>query len=461
MIKEHSYLVRKLEILFDIIVLIGAANVASSIYKLYFDPRFHADVGLSFFSSVTAFPFYYLAIIFFSITILYYLYFDNIYYTQRFFEISTLVKKISAAIVKSTIIVGLMIYIISSPEFPLSFFFVYSGISLLLLVSIRVAIKIFLYKVRKKGVNTRHIVILGTKNGIIAIKDRLLPRHKGWGIRIDNTLDIEAEDSIEKFESILKTTIVDDVFVSCDSDDITVPTAIKPFLLLTQDFGKSIRIFMNPQNYMNFLNSEISFLGEYPTLFFSHKNFSDDAFFVKRILDIIAGIVGCVMTLAILPFVALAIKCESKGPIFFKQMRIGNNRRPFVMYKFRTTVVPDHETKNELEITKVGNFLKKFSIDELPQFFNVLKGDLNLVGIRPPTPDEIANYDSWHHKKISIKPGLTGIWRISKKNSTLSFDDIVDMDLKYIDNWSILLDLMIILKSFRVVFLKSISFNKT
>lgn len=189
---------------------------------------------------------------------------------------------------------------------------------------------------------------------------------------------------------------------------------------------------------------------------------------IKRLMDIVGGSIGALITLLFTPFVALAIKLESKGPVFFSQVRIGKNGRRFKMYKFRSMYIDAEERKKELmaqnevkglmfkmdndpRITKVGQFIRKTSIDELPQFFNVLKGDMSLVGTRPPTVDEFEQYNIYYSRRLSITPGLTGMWQVSGRSDIKDFDDVVKLDLKYIDEWSLRQDVKILIQTVGVV----------
>ncbi len=189
---------------------------------------------------------------------------------------------------------------------------------------------------------------------------------------------------------------------------------------------------------------------------------------VKRVVDIIGAIVGLLITAVVSVFVIPAIKLNSKGPVFFKQTRIGRGGRRFTMYKFRSMYIDAEERKSELmqdnemdglmfkmeddpRITRVGRFIRKFSIDELPQFYNVLKGDMSLVGTRPPTEGEFEKYSPHYRRRLSITPGLTGMWQVSGRSDIKDFDDVVALDLKYIDNWSLLLDFKILLQTIGVV----------
>ena len=210
-----------------------------------------------------------------------------------------------------------------------------------------------------------------------------------------------------------------------------------------------------------------SFAG-YTVVTYSINHFDYRRMAIKRLIDIAGGVVGCIITAFLTPFVALAIRIDSPGPIFFAQTRIGKNGRRFKIYKFRSMYIDAEERKKELEaqnemhglmfkmeddprITKVGKFIRKTSIDELPQFVNIVKGDMSLVGTRPPTEDEFEQYNSHYRRRISMTPGLTGLWQISGRSEIVDFDEVVKLDLEYIDNWTLGLDIKILFQTVWVV----------
>lgn len=203
------------------------------------------------------------------------------------------------------------------------------------------------------------------------------------------------------------------------------------------------------------------------TLKATQRSFRDTV--LKRCMDIAGGLVGLVISVPIIAITAIPLKLESPGPLFFKQKRVGLNGRVFYIYKLRSMYADAEKRKQELmsknemnglmfkmtddpRITKVGKFIRKTSIDELPQFFNVLKGDMSLVGTRPPTLDEYNQYESHHKRRLSMKPGITGMWQVSGRSNIEDFEDVVKLDVAYIDNWSIWLDIKILLKTVLVVF---------
>ncbi|MBD2356114.1 sugar transferase [Tolypothrix sp. FACHB-123] len=190
----------------------------------------------------------------------------------------------------------------------------------------------------------------------------------------------------------------------------------------------------------------------------------------KRLIDILGAIVGLAITALVAVPVAIATLIDNPGPIFYSQVRCGLNGKPFRMWKFRSMVVNadklKHLVKNEAQghifksvddprITRVGKFLRRTSLDELPQFWNVLKGDMSLVGTRPPTPDEVIKYEPHHWERLRVKPGMTGEWQANGRSSIINFETIVSMDIDYQRKWSIVYDLGLIFKTIQVVLLKS------
>ena len=190
---------------------------------------------------------------------------------------------------------------------------------------------------------------------------------------------------------------------------------------------------------------------------------------LKRLMDIVGASVGLLLASPIMLIVAILIKLEDpKGPILFSQIRNGAYPKTFKMYKFRSMYIdaeerlqelmhlneqsgPAFKIKDDPRITKIGKFIRKTSLDELPQLFNVLKGDMSLVGPRPPIPREVEQYNSYQKQRLLVKPGLTCIWQVSGRNN-IGFDEWVEMDLEYIKNRNLLLDIKLILKTVKVLF---------
>lgn len=189
---------------------------------------------------------------------------------------------------------------------------------------------------------------------------------------------------------------------------------------------------------------------------------------IKRLIDVVGSFLGVLVLSPLFIIIAIIIKTTSKGPVFFSQKRVGKNGKEFEMYKFRSMVVNAEELKEKLvaqnemsgpmfkmkydpRVTKVGKFIRKTSIDELPQLWNVLKGDMSLVGPRPSLPNEVAQFEDWMHRRLEVKPGLTCYWQVSGRNN-IDFEDWMKLDIKYVDERSTWIDIKLIFKTVGVLF---------
>ena len=270
---------------------------------------------------------------------------------------------------------------------------------------------------------------------------------------------------------------IDDVILVLDENTKYPRQLIETFLLM----GITVHTSLSVLDEIPYSTVDVQELGEYKVLTNSIKFVSNRASIVKRMFDIAVGFLGVCATGVIFLFVAPAIYVKSPGPIFFAQPRIGQNGRVFKMYKFRSMYMDAEKRKAELmEKNKIqgrlmfkldddpriigsekkgkdgkpkgiGNFIRNTSLDEFPQFFNVLKGDMSLVGTRPPTVDEWIHYDPHHRVRMSAKPGITGMWQVSGRSEITDFEQVVALDQYYIEHWSLWLDLKILAKTVMVV----------
>ncbi len=274
---------------------------------------------------------------------------------------------------------------------------------------------------------------------------------------------------------------VDEIFI-LQPDDMRFPSELMDDLM---EMGIMVNYTMSALNTERWPAMDMRKLGGYKVLTSSIKFTSVGDMAIKRAMDVAGGIVGCLITGVLFIFVAPLIYIKSPGPIFFSQERVGQNGKTFRMYKFRSMYMDAEARKAALMAQNkvsdglmfkmdddpriigsekkdkngkpkgIGNFIRKTSIDEFPQFFNVLKGDMSLVGTRPPTLDEWNKYEMGHRVRMSIRPGLTGMWQVSGRSAITDFNEVVRLDREYIENWSISLDVKIILKPVAVVLLRS------
>ncbi len=245
--------------------------------------------------------------------------------------------------------------------------------------------------------------------------------------------------------------------------------SILPRMEIMSEMGITIHYQIPVPELRGARQKVLSQFGRFYTVTYANRVAPVGQILLKRLLDLCGAAVGCAVLLVLTVVVGPLIKLESPGPIFFSQKRVGRNGRIFKMYKFRSMYADAEERKKELmdknemsgfmfkmendpRITRIGRFMRKTSLDEFPQFLNILKGDMSLVGTRPPTLDEFAQYSPYHKKRLSFRPGLTGMWQVSGRSDITDFEEIVRLDVEYIDNWSFTLDVKILIKTFLAVF---------
>lgn len=272
--------------------------------------------------------------------------------------------------------------------------------------------------------------------------------------------------SAETMMEYIRLGVADEVYIDIDYEKVE---SLRPLIMELEDMGITVHIRIDLLDTFSDFDVALGTLGGSTVATFAHRLFAYKKLFVKRAADIVGGLVGLCIMLVCLPFVAIAIKIDSPGQVFFKQRRVGKGGRYFNIYKFRSMYMDAEDRKKDLKaenemqgpmfkitndqrITRVGSFLRKTSIDELPQFINVLKGDMSLVGTRPPTIDEFKQYAGHHRRRLTMKPGITGMWQAYGRNTVTDFEDVVKMDLQYIDNWSLTLDIKILFKTVITVF---------
>lgn len=271
---------------------------------------------------------------------------------------------------------------------------------------------------------------------------------------------------LEDLDTLIRTHNIDQLYIIQKNSE-ELPFTQK-YVDLCIEMGVTVRLIVDFYKRRR-ANSYVSTVGTYPVITYHTITLNTYEQMVKRTADLIGGLIGCILASPIMLVTAIAIKLDSPGPVIFKQNRVGQNGRHFKIYKFRSMYIDAEERKKELmaqneiaggvmfkmkddpRITRVGKVIRKLSIDELPQFFNVVQGTMSLVGTRPPTVDEVEKYQRNQWRRISIKPGITGMWQVSGRSNVQSFEEIVEMDLEYIDNWSLTLDFKILFKTVLVL----------
>ena len=353
--------------------------------------------------------------------------------------------------------------------------FVYAFISIAIITYAgRLFAKSFLQKFAEKVIYRKKLLVVTTSGKA----EELLKKSKNeleFNYEISGLVIMDRDMTGEKIGEIPVTaseatlyddarlTVVDSVLIDLEPEH----PQFKETVNLFHAMGVEVNISLAEYN-LGIPNQQIVKMGDLTILSGNGQNEALGDIMAKRTLDIAGGIIGLILTGIFMIFVGPAIVIESPGPIFFSQTRVGKNGRKFRIYKFRSMYMDAEERKKELmeqnkmsglmfkmdddpRITKVGKFIRKTSIDEFPQFWNVLKGDMSLVGTRPPTEDEFKQYKARYKKRLSMKPGITGLWQVSGRSTITDFEDVVKLDVQYIENWSFGMDLRILVQTVLVV----------
>ena len=351
-------------------------------------------------------------------------------------------------------------------------YFIYSFIVFLM---VRLILYYYLDNFSQLRFNAWKILLVGNEKRIGLVAS-VLEKQKNWGHQVVGCVSINGEENhdpgdfcklgeMKDFDNVLREYEIDEVIFALPRE---YPVKLEQLLIKCEEIGVAFRIVPGLFDINNQHHIKADSLLGIPTLTRPSLQITASGLFYKRILDLAGGLSGFIILLLIYPFIGLAIKLNSPGPVFFKQLRIGKNGRRFYLFKFRTMVMDAEAKKSELmkhnemtgpifkveddpRITSVGKFLRKTSLDEMPQFINVLRGEMSLVGTRPPTPDEVQQYEDWHLRRISTKPGITGLWQISGRNAIKDFTEVVKLDLQYIDSWRFATDLWILWRTVWVV----------
>jgi len=325
-----------------------------------------------------------------------------------------------------------------------------------------------------KGKNNKQIIIIADEGSISLIEKIIIEKHWGYaifGIVTDSDKIIKKYAgkyqiiSInENLDQIMADHIIDGI-IYCKNEIDT--KQIQHLIYSCGEVGIPLQLQSELFSIIA-SKSHLSYLEELPVMTFDVTSADHFALLVKFIMEYMLSFISVLIFLPFSFIIAALIKLESKGPVIFKQTRAGLHGRPFTMYKFRTMFHHSDEIKRELEnqneadgpvfkikndprITRIGAFLRKTSLDEFPQFINVLLGDMSVVGPRPPLPEEVALYERSQLRRLSVKPGITCIWQVSGRNK-VGFDEWMKLDLQYIDHWSLKLDIMLILKTINAIY---------
>jgi exopolysaccharide biosynthesis polyprenyl glycosylphosphotransferase len=327
------------------------------------------------------------------------------------------------------------------------------------------------YRRFRAGVETRNILIVGAGRVGHALRNHIDTlqylgfRFKGFvalSEREAESGDADVIGDVRNCLSLARSLFVDEIFFSVPAEKKIVIGMVEEARVA----GIDVRVVPDMYDGLAW-NAKVEYIGQFPTIPLHCKDFPIGGILVKRMLDITVSTIALVVGAPVMLAIALAIRMDSPGLTFYRAKRIGRKGRAFPCYKFRTMVSDADKLKAELEhmnerdgvlfkiakdprITRVGRILRKYSLDELPQFYNVLKGDMSLVGPRPPMAAEVEQYDLAHLRRLDVLPGITGLWQVEARQDP-SFDSYISLDTAYVENWSLMMDLRILARTVGVV----------
>jgi exopolysaccharide biosynthesis polyprenyl glycosylphosphotransferase len=400
------------------------------------------------------------------------------YRADRFVEFQAQLRNL----IKATTVAAIWLLVISALLLPwtleLGEILIFWGVVSVIGVAIRIGLKGVLMGARRSGYNYRYLLIVGANRHAAEFAGKISQRPE-LGYKIVGFIAESAEaerawaassgrviGTIDEIRNVLEDERVDEMLV-CLSVETKFRT-VSDIIAIARDLGIVLRIAPEAAEGAMLEKLHIEeFENEYVVTLFREQMLVQ--LLVKRLVDVLVSLIALGLLSVGMAAVAVLIKLTSPGPVLFTQDRVGMNQRTFRLYKFRSMVVDADERKRELEhlnevdgpvfkigndprITRIGRFIRRTSIDELPQLFNVLRGEMSLVGPRPPLPDEVRNYQWMFRKRLSVKPGITCVWQVSGRNQ-INFERWMQMDHDYIENWSLWLDFKILLKTIPAVFL--------
>ncbi|WP_244502154.1 sugar transferase [Terriglobus roseus] len=323
----------------------------------------------------------------------------------------------------------------------------------------------------REGVDTRNVLIIGAGRVAHALRNHLESlRHLGFRFRgFISLTEQEAESGdadiigdVKNCLALARALFVDEIFFSVPADKRMVIALVNE----ARELGIDVRVVPDLYDGLAW-NAPVEYIGQFPTIPLHRRDFPIGSFMVKRMMDITLSALALLALSPVLLAISIAVRFNSTGPIFYKARRIGRKGRTFNCMKFRTMVQNADDLKAQLEhmnerdgilfkvtndprITRVGRVLRKYSLDEIPQFFNVLRGDMSLVGPRPPIASEVERYDLAHLRRLDVLPGITGLWQVEARQDP-SFDSYISLDTAYVENWNLWLDLKILVRTVSVV----------
>ncbi|MEW6535421.1 MAG: sugar transferase [Candidatus Auribacterota bacterium] len=399
---------------------------------------------------------------------------NGAYSSYKFHSLRKVVWIILKSVAQATILLVVFLFVFKIEGISRIFIFLISGVSVVLLIVKEWLMRVCLLLRKKSDLAYRNILLIGTEEDCKKMAS-IFASYSFWGLRVLGAVAPESHKNKEMFADMPNLGVMNqlhDILVAHPIDEVVVASpvdvdAMQSIIEQCEELGVKTRIPLN-HYHVTIAKPSLESFSSIPILTFTTTSTKVLDLFFKYMIDRILAFFFILLFSPLMLLIAVLIKLTSPGPILFSQTRVGLYGRHFNFYKFRSMYVnaeeklaelrqynemqgPVFKMKNDPRITSIGKFIRKTSLDELPQFFNVLKGEMSIVGPRPPLPKEVEQYKPWQRRKLSMKPGITCIWQVSGRNQMVDFDNWMRMDLEYIDNWSLFLDFKLLVRTIYVV----------
>jgi len=470
MLKTHAQSISKIRRIFDL------GLITACFYMAYWGHLYFRDYEVIVLNQTELFSLLAVTLVIWATV----LNLQKIYDSQRYLSLLTITFSLFKATIIGMIFVFASITALKIPFPGRQFWALFAGFSFFVLLLENIILSLTRFYIRKLELNTRFSLIVGTgKESVDLIRN--IKSHPAWGLKIKGIIELEFKPSglneqLSQFEgypilgglndikNLVSKDVLDIIFFAVSSEWINT---IKPYIAHCIEGGLETKVTTDFFRELPFVRTTMETIENTPLLSFQVTKPTLYQSLVKELFDRLSALLGLIILSPLFLVISVAIKLDTPGPIWFIQKRVGKNGRLFNIIKFRSMILNAEEGRSELShknemsgpvfklakdprVTRIGKFLRKSSLDEIPQLFNVLKGEMSLVGPRPPLPSEVAQYDNWQRRRLSVKPGITCTWQVSGRND-IDFKDWMKMDLDYIDKYSLKKDFSLLAKTMPAV----------
>ncbi len=427
MLKEHSFLVRQLVALVDFIALAVVFYYSHRVVSL------HASL-----KPVTEYWFMFIGfLVFYG----YFAWTRHLFSLLQFPVMGDLARRTLLIFASAGMIGAAILYLF--PDFHNSrrLYLTFVCFSCVAITAGKEVLRLMLYWLRRHGRNTTPVMVFGRGRELSQLVKQV-ETNRHWGLRIRQQLDLDTTPEV--FERLLLNSHVEQVFLCVPRSATDSGFDLAPYLQVCEEAGRPARVFLNLHSIAPETRWQYQpFMGR-PTMVSHTAELDPDQLLIKRALDIGCALAACGLTLLLMPLLASAIRLDSPGPAVVRRERLGKGGKRFRMYAFRCEREPTDSGRGTL--SRVGRVVRALGLEQLPAFYNVLRGEMSLVGVRPAAPHELEQYLNWYHRRLAHRPGITGLWRVNPTGDE-TLDELVRLDLSYAEHWSVLFDMGVALRT--------------